>query len=369
MTEPPRHAIAEGEPPPRASQAHRLVAQAVDRARSLDELVEQRPARDRAVQSLFSTGISACDLARIIADTNDRLAQRILRFIEAELGPPPLPYCWLGLGSAGRREQALKTDQDHALVYRDPCDAPAEAAGAYFTELAERAAAALERCGFPRCAGDVMATNPRWRQPLGVWRGHFARWVRQPKPEAVYNSEIFFDLRPIAGDRSLADALWKDLAEWVPHAPVFSQLLMEAALLHRPPLGFFDRFVVERSGQHRGAFHIKPRGLMPVVEAARAYALARGVTVTNTVERLGALRAQKAIPAREADDLLAAYEFLMRLRIRHHLEQLEAGEPLDDFIVPDGLSRPERNALKGHFKVIAALQAYIGRQVMAGMPG
>jgi CBS domain-containing protein len=365
----PRGVIADGDLLAARAQGPLFVARQLDLARSLDQLVGLRPARERALRVLFRAGVDGYDLGRITAETNDHLVRRVLELVEEELGPPPLPYCWLGLGSEGRREQTLKTDQDNALVYADPPAELADAAEAYFTELAERVVAALERCGFPRCAGEVMATNPRWRQPLAGWRGHFARWVRRPEPEALYNAEIFFDLRPIGGDGSLADRLWADLLDWIPESPLFAQLLMQAALSHRPPLGVFRKFVVERSGEHRGGFHVKARGLMPVVEAARAYALARGISRTNTVERLRALKEREAMPERDAEDLIAAYEFVMKLRIRHQLEQLAAGEPLDDFLVPDRLSRAERNALKEHFKVIADLQSYIQSQVMAGMAG
>jgi CBS domain-containing protein len=351
------------------AQGPLLLARQIEQARSLDQLVELQPRREQAMRVLVRAGVSAYDLARITAETNDHLVRRILALVEAALGPPPLPYCWLGLGSEGRCEQALKTDQDNALVYQDPPPELAEPAQQYFAALAERVVAALERCGFPRCKGGVMASNPRWCQPLQVWRSYFAHWVRRPEPAALLNAAIFFDLRAVAGASALADALWADLATWIPESPLFSILLLREALNHRPPLGIFRTFVVERSGEHRGGFDLKTRGLLPVVEAARAYALARGITTTNTIERLRALRACEALNARDADDLIAAYEFLMSLRIRHHLDQLAAGQPLDNYIVPEQLSRAERHALKEHFKVIADLQAYIESQLLPGMAG
>ena len=365
----PRGVISDGDLLAARAQGPLFVARQLDLARSLEQLVELRPARERAVRVLFRAGVDAYDLGRITAEINDHLVRRVLALVEEELGPPPVAYCWLGLGSEGRREQTLKTDQDNALVYRDPPPELAETAEMYFADLARRAVVALERCGFPRCEGEIMASNPRWRQPLSVWRGYFARWVQRPEPAALYNAEIFFDLRAIVGDSALADALWSDLAEWIPGSPVFIQHLLRAALSHRPPLGLFRNLVLEQSGAHRGSFHIKARGLMPVVETARAYALARGITRTNTVERLRTLRDTGAMPRQDAADLIAAYQFVMKLRIRHQLDQLAAGEPLDNFLAPDRLTRAERTMLKEYFKVIANLQSYIERQVMAGMAG
>lgn len=355
----PRGVIEDGDLLAARAQGPLFVARQLELARSLDQLVRLRPSRERAVRILARAGVSAYDLGRITAETNDYLVRRVLELVEEELGPPPLPYCWLGLGSEGRREQTLKTDQDNALVYRDPTPDLAEVAETYFADLAERGVAALERCGFPRCAGEIMATNPRWRQPLSAWRDHFAHWIRRPEPEALYNAEIFFDVRPVAGDGSLADQLRTDLAEWIPGSPSFVRLLFGAALSHRPPLGLLGHLAVERGGAHRGGINVKARGLLPIVEMARAYALARGITRTNTFERLRALRDLGAIPTRDAEDLIAAYEFILRLRIRQHLDQLEAGRPMDDFIMPASLARAERNALKEHFKVVAGVQGYV----------
>jgi CBS domain-containing protein len=330
-------------------------------ADSIDRLAALRPAREQAFGALVRAGVDAYDLGRSTAETNDRLVRWVLRLVEEELGPPPLAYCWLGLGSVGRREQTLNTDLDTALVYADPPPEGAAAAGRYYAELAERTVAGLERCGFARCEGGIMASNPEWRRPLVAWRDRVDRWVRRPDPDALYNAAIFFDLRPVAGDSSLGEQLWAEYLRRVPESSLFVHLLMRGALIHRPPLGLFGNFVVERSGAHRGAFDIKMHGLMPVVEATRASALARDITRTNTFERLWALRDSGAASRRDTDELIAAYDFVARLRVRHQIDQLAAGQPVDNFINPDELSRDDRAALKEHFKVIRDLAGLIER--------
>jgi CBS domain-containing protein len=358
--------ISDGDLLAARAQGPLFVARQIDLARTLDQLVELRIARERAIRVLYRAGVNGYDLGRITAETNDHLVRRILGLVEEEIGPPPVRYCWLGLGSEGRREQTLKSDQDNAVVYADPPPELAHEAEGYFADLAERTVAALERCGFPRCEGEIMASNPQWCQPLARWRAHFSRWVRRPEPDALYNASIFFDLRPIAGDGSSAAELWDDLERWIPESPGFLHLLMQRALAHRPPLGFFRNLVVWHSGEHRGAFNVKARGSLPVVEAARAFAFARGIVHTNTFERLEALREQGAVPASDADDLIAAYDFLIRLRVRHQLDCIAAGEPLDDFIQPARLTRADRNALKEHFKVVADWQSFIMSQELVG---
>lgn len=341
----------------------------LEQARALDQLVALGSLRARVARWLVHAQVGAWDVARLLAELQDTLTRRVLAFAEAALGPPPVPYCWLGLGSEGRREQALKTDQDNALVYADPPPAEAAAARDYFARLGVWVVDALARCGVPRCPGDVMASNARWCQPLSTWRDYFARWIHEPEPAALLNAAICFDLRAVGGAAPLADQLWEGLRQLAPHARPFTALLLREALDRRPPLGFLRHFVVERSGEHAGAFDIKARGLLPIVEIARACALAAGITATNTVERLRTLRAHGALPPTDADDLVAAYTFLLDLRLRHHLAQLDAGQPLDNYIAPRQLSRVERRTLKEHFQVIADVQAYLAQQLGRSLAG
>jgi CBS domain-containing protein len=345
------------------------VARRMQQAQDLAALAEVASARETAVRLLHRAGVTPDDLARITAEINDQLVGRVLTLVEAELGPPPLPYCWLGLGSEGRREQALKTDQDNALVYADPPPEGAEAAGRYFAALAERAVAALELGGLPRCKGGVNASNPRWCQPLETWRAYFAGWLQRPEEGALLNGAIFFDLRAVAGDEALAGTLWDDLRVRLPRAQAFIKLLLREALAHRPPLGFRGGFHLEHSGEHRGGFDLKWGGLMPIVEPARVFALARGITETNTLERLRLLRDSGELNGRDAGDLIEAYRFMVELRIRHHLDQLAAGLGLDDYIVPEQLGRVEATTLREHFRVVARLQGFIEAQLQVGLVG
>jgi CBS domain-containing protein len=153
------------------------------------------------VAGVIRQGISAHDAGRVVTTVGDAIEQRMLALAEAELGPPPIPYAWLTLGSRARYEQALGPDQDHALVLHD--DYRSQPHGPYFHDLAERVTSGLETVGYPRCRGDKMATNPTWRQPLATWTDHVARWVHAPTPEAVLSASVFFDLRHQYGDPEL----------------------------------------------------------------------------------------------------------------------------------------------------------------------
>lgn len=175
-----------------------FVARDIERRHDLPGLRQLVADSQRVVPFLLRQGIRASQLGRLMTDINDRIIGRVLEFTGAVLGPPPVPYCWLVLGSEGRREQTFRTDQDNALIYADPPDSQAEAVREYFLEFGRRAVASLVEVGFPACPGRYTADNPEWVQPLSGWRAHFRRWLANPEPEAVLNSLI--DLFRFPGD-------------------------------------------------------------------------------------------------------------------------------------------------------------------------
>jgi CBS domain-containing protein len=333
-----------------------FLARRISRAASLEQLAAARAELPAMVAALIEAGVGGRDLTRITAETHDRLSRRALELAEAELGPPPRPYCWLGLGSQGRYEQTLHTDQDHALVYADPPAAEAERARRYFLALAEWVVAALEACGLPRCRGEAMASNPRWNLPLREWQARFSHWIERPEPDALLNASIFFDLRPLAGELSLGQRLQAQIAEQAPRGRLFLTLLANEARHHRPPLGLFGRPRLERSGEHRGALDLKHGGLMPVVDLARLFSLQRGIQETGTFERLRRVGEVGALPLELTGDLAAAYEFLLLLRVRSQLAQRAAGRPVDNYVEPRRLSRADRALLREHLALIAEAQ-------------
>jgi CBS domain-containing protein len=341
----------------------------VERAGTLDDLTLAAEARLQAVQVLEHARLDGHAITRLVAELNDLLVQRALALVEAELGPPPLPYCWLGLGSEGRREQSLRTDQDNALVYEDPPPELAESAERYFASLADLTVSALARAGLPRCKGGVNASNAHWCKPLGVWQGYFRHWIHQPGDESLLHAAIFFDFRAVAGESNLADALWSTVADAAPRSPQFLKYLLRQALEHRPPGARLMSLPIDRRPDTRSGFDIKWAGLMTIVEPVRAFALARGVTVTNTAERLTALRSLGELNERDADDLITAHSLLLSVRLRRHLRQIAAGREPDDEVTFQELPRVEAALLHEHFKVVAQLQSVLEGQLQVSLGG
>jgi CBS domain-containing protein len=337
------------------------MARDIDTAGSLDGLETIAPRVQSVVKWLAGESAGVFDIGRIVAELNDRLVCRALELVVTDLeargqGRPPVPYAWLAGGSEGRREQTLKTDQDNGLVYEDPPVELQSAAAGYFAVLGEAMADTLSRLGFPRCDGDFMASNPRWRQPESVWRGYFQRWMEIPKPDVLLSASIFFDLRAVGGDQTLGRRLWDWVCEQAPTQTLFLRHMAKVALERQVPLGLFGGFVVERSGAHKDALDLKARGVFPMIQAMRVHALSLGLPDTNTVDRLGGAAARGRFTATEASELRDAYEVIARLRLRRQLACLDAGVAPDNFIEPDGLGKADRLLLKEAFKTLHWLQ-------------
>jgi CBS domain-containing protein len=291
---------------------------------------------------------------------NDYILGRLLGLLEEKLGPPPAPYCWLLMGSEGRRDQTFRTDQDNGLMYRDPdSEAEAREAEEYFQVFADEAVKALVACGFPRCKGDVMASNPTWRRPYSAWQGYFDQWIRAAQPMDVLHATIFFDFRSGHGDESLGDRLRTHLLKTVAGQDVFFRLLAKDTLTSPPPLTFFRGFALEKNGPSKNRLDIKTKGLTPLVDFARLLSLRHGVKATNTLERLQLLGESGAVSREMQVQASQAYEFQMQIRLIHQQALYDDAQEPDNFIDPAALSDLDRSTLKEAFGVIQEIKSYL----------
>lgn len=305
---------------------------------------------------LLREGAKASHVTRVVAEINDRVIIKILQFAEAKLGPPPVSYCWVVLGSEGRREQTFKTDQDNALIYDDSAS---QLAGDYFTRLAAFVQDALSTCGYPLCSGNYMASNPRWRQPLNVWLNYFEAWITGAALHDTEDALLFFDMRPVAGDFSLFQALSARSRDLLKDAGMFKSVLAFISITHKPPLGFFRNFVLERTGEHKNELDLKLYGTGPIANVARLFALDEEIEQTNTQDRLAALFTTPQDDPTLFRDLQETFEFLTLLRLECQLRQVREGEPLSNYIRPEALTHLQRSLLKEAFRVTARAQAIV----------
>ena len=300
-----------------------------------------------AAEELVIGGLDVLQIARVIATLNDALTVRLLRRAEIALGPPPCPYAWLTLGSGGRMEQVLLSDQDNALAYLEDTDG----ARAYFEALAGRVVDGLIAAGFPPCPGGYMATN--WCRPMADWRALFREWVTVPEPQALLEAEVFMDFRAVHGALSL-QPLEAILAS-AGGRGLFLHQLARAALKFRPPLGAFGRL-----HRDQGTIDVKTGGIAAVVMIARLHALAAGATPRPTLERLEAAVAGETLSRGGAEALADTFRFLTRLRLRAQLSSLHTGEQLGNRVDPDALSAFERRRLREALRAVRRQQEATG---------
>jgi CBS domain-containing protein len=300
-------------------------------------------------------------LSDLVTVLNDALIERAIELsrkalLEQGLAAPDVAWCWLSLGSEGRGEQLVRTDQDNALVYADP---PPELAGscrAYFLKLAEGVVSILEQAGFERCPANMMASNPEWCLPISAWKGQFSNWIRTPEPKAVMLSTIFFDFRAVHGDRSLATELSEHIHAEITGSALFLPMLAANALQNPPPLSFFRGLVVERSGEHKDRFDLKARALMPLVDAARVLSMHKGIRgINNTGERFRWLAAQEPEQAELYHEAAKAFDILLRYRAESGFREGDSGR----FIEPEKLDRIQRQILRNAFEPIAEVQEVV----------
>jgi CBS domain-containing protein len=335
------------------------VARHLEQQQTIDDLAAAQKRVSALLPLLMREGARASHITRVVAELNDRLMSKILELAEAKLGKPPVPYCWVVLGSEGRREQTFKTDQDNALIYADPPEDKTAATKAYFTELADFAQVALEKCGYPACTGGYMASNPRWRQTVSAWKNIFGTWIAEGELHSTEDALIFFDIRPVAGDFSLFDQLDAHNRERLKNAGFFKSVLGCISITVKPPLGFFRTLVVERSGEHKEQLDIKSYGTSPLVNAARLFALDAGVGHTNTVDRLTALQSFGYADSGLLREMQEAFEFFTLMRLDNQLQQARAGQPLSNYISPEKLTHLQRNSLKEAFHTITRVHSFI----------
>ncbi len=332
----------------------------IESQQTIEGLIPVSKKINSIVGLLLKEGAKASNITKIITEINDRLVRKVLEFAERKHGKPPVPYCWVSLGSEGRREQTFKTDQDNAIIYGDPAtDAEAEAAKKYFTAFTDYVRDGLVQCGFPVCPANYMASNPQWCQPLKVWKKYFSTWVSTPTPDAVLNSLILFDFRPMYGDVKLAETLRDYLNSFVKDEKVFLGYLANMVIKNTPPIGFFKSFVVEKGGEHKDELNLKIKGLALLVDIMRLFALEKGISETSTLERIDTLRSIHTIVEEYADDFEQAFEFIMLLRIHHQYQQIGSGQAPDNFINPNRLSNLEKRSIKEAFQLVTTVQDLI----------
>ncbi len=339
------------------------IAKAIERAGDVAALAGASADVRRMAAALVGQGVAAEQLTQFVTTMNDAIVGRALALAAQTRAPPDVAWCWMGLGSEGRMEQTLATDQDNAIIFSPPAgmadDANIDQIKAGLLAFAAATNQILDAVGFPLCRGDIMAKNPKWCLTQAQWRDTFGEWMRAVNPAALLNAAIFFDFRALHGDVSLAGNLKTWLAGTVAKQSMFMRHMAANALQVRPPIGMLRDFV-DADAEHPGTIDLKIYAARPFIDAARVFALANQVIATNTADRLRMASAKMRMSEDEVNAYVDAFHFVQLLRLRNQ-EVVDVAppdaKPGPNRIRPDDLNELDRRILKEALRQARKLQS------------
>jgi len=322
-------------------QAARDAAELRRAARKIQELAD----------GLMAQGVNAETLTHFISTLNDLLTIRVIEMSADELDLPTVPMCWVALGSEGRLEQTFTTDQDNGIIF-DAGSSDADRVREVLLRFASAVNHKLDACGFSLCRGNIMASNPQWCLTIAEWKRKFSSWLFEPQPQALLHAAIFFDLRPVYGDESLAEQLRDWLLGVARDRALFLRLMAENALHCEPPLGPVRNFVYDRSEEFPRTIDLKTYGSRPFVDAARVFSLAHGVAHTSTAERLRGAAEALNFASGGLGAVIDGFHFVHLMRLRNQCRNPVRANRVD----PRELSELDRYGLKEAFRQARKLQ-------------
>ncbi|CAD5377644.1 CBS domain-containing protein [Pseudomonas sp. OF001] len=304
------------------------LARTISAAPHIDTLVELREEIAHLIDNMLAHGANPEQLTHIITLLNDHTVARVIELMIEAHGDPGVPFTWLVFGSEGR-----------------------------LLPLARAINAALDRCGFALCNGNIMAGNPELCLSRQEWLRRFSGMIQSPTRDNLMHSSIFFDLRPVWGPSEGCRQLQEALLGMIEGNSLFQHMMAANALRHPPPIGRFRDFIVASRGDDKDTLDIKVEGLMPFVEGVRILALAHGIGECNTLERLRQLGARGVLKAQDAAAYEEAYHFIQMTRMQLHQRQERAGQPLSNRLDPDTLNQLDRRILRESFRQAQRLQS------------
>ncbi len=336
-------------------QSSAYLLREIEIADSPEDLTDVKIKLPWLIKTLVDSGARAKNISHIITSVFDAIVLKLINFAISDLGDPPAKFAFMALGSAGRKEQTLISDQDNAIIFENIPENDFELVKEYFDKLAEKICFGLNECGYFYCKGEAMAKNPKWTQPLDKWAEYFHNWIAKSDQQDLIDISIYFDFRHVYGDISLVEDLRTRLAAFTNGQAGFFQHLTKNCLLHKPPVGIMGGLLLESKGEHPETFDIK-MATMPISDFARIYSLKHNLSETNTLERFRTLFKKGIINKNSYEEIVQAYNFLMQLRFRHQATQITLKRDFDNHINPKELTQIEIKTLKNTFSQITGMQ-------------
>jgi CBS domain-containing protein len=308
---------------------------------------------------LARAGLPARDLGRVLTLQHDTVVARLIEFSIARRGPAPVPWAWLDLGSAARREFTLASDQDNALAYAPPEPEAAAGVDGYFERLGTDVNDGLVACGIGLDNNGVLAGNRQWRMSQAEWLKTFDDCLREPDESHLIRANVSFDFRPAAGGLSVTAELSARMRMARQHAR-FMSLMARMANGYPVALGFRGQLATGRDGDPPDRLDLKRGAIIPLVNLVRFHALANGVTISATLDRIEAVASLGGLDRAEADALREAFIVINDIRFEHHAAQVRAGEAADNLLDPEGLPPIARSDLREALHVVRRAQKRAG---------
>lgn len=333
------------------------LARTIRHAPRLDTLINLRGEISQLVERMLAHGASSTQITHIITLLNDHTVCRVIELVLAERGDPGVPFTWLCFGSEGRREQTLHTDQDNGILFEAKDAAQAAEIRQRLLPIAQQINHHLAACGFTLCKGNIMAGNPELCLSRAEWARRFSAFIREATPQNLLASSIYFDLRAVWGDEQGCQQLRRTILTQVADNRLFQRMMADNALRHRPPVGRFREFVLERKGGDKATLDLKVKGLGPFVDGARLLALAHGVEAINTLERLRQLTTLGVIEPLDGAAYEEAYHFIQQTRMQQHQLQTRQNRPYSNRVDPDQLNQLDRRILREALRQAQRLQS------------
>lgn len=338
----------------------------IEQCSTKDSLITVASKLPQLQVNLIKSGYSAFHFSQVFTSISDAMTRKLIELAQAKLGNAPVDFVWLAVGSQGRQEQGISSDQDNALLLSNEFTDEHQD---YFTDLTNFVNEGMNQCGLKFCPGKVMANNPEWQKTLSQWQHTFQEWVEQPDKKAIMLACNFFDMRAVYSeykDSVLETTLHDKLMQLTKNNSLFIAALTAQAVRNEPPIGFFRQFVLQGEGNHADSIDLKHNALILISDIARIYALQLGIKASSTIERLKQATKNYTLSQEGSDNLIDAWELINSMRLDNQVKQIIEHEEVDNFLTPDKLSSLERNHLKDCFSVIRTIQKTLEQRNQSG---
>jgi len=334
-----------------ASHTH-STSSLIDNAVSIEELKDASSRFIKTIRTLYEKGVKVRYISKLVSQLNEKLFEKLFELT----APEELKNnsCLVIMGSEGRSEQILRTDQDNALILNDNLQLDKSEVMEYTKKFTEY----LVDFGYPLCDGNIMVSNPYWVKTQSEFKDTIFEWIAKPSEEGFMNLAIFYDAMSVTGDEKLLSEIKDYMFHVCNNTNTFYPFFARPILSFETPLSMFSDFVVDKD-KHKDELDLKKGGIFPIVHGVRSLAIEKQITESSTFERLKELNKLGIIDEEFKNELIETFNFLLTLRLKFRLEKIDAHQELDNYINPSKLSILEKDLLKDSFKIVNKFKKFV----------